>query len=115
MFVNDIWWATSAEDGWGMNIAQQGRTLFPVWYTYNAGGTTTFFSGQGGSWNGTVWTGTLYATTSSAWLGVPYVAASFASTVVGSMTIDFSDASNATFTYTNNGVTQTKHIERQPF
>ena len=30
LLVNDIWWATAAEDGWGMNIAQQGRVLFPV-------------------------------------------------------------------------------------
>ena len=113
--TNDIWWATFAEDGWGINIAQQGRVLFPVWYTYNAAGKATFFTAQGGSWNGTVWSGTVYTHASSAWLGVPYSPSLFTSTVVGSMSIDFTDASNATMTYTVNGFTQVKHIERQPF
>ena len=115
LLVNDIWWATAAEDGWGMNIAQQGRVLFPVWYTYNAAGTATFFTVQNGSWNGTVWSGTVYTHASSAWLGVPYTASLFTSTVVGTMSLDFSDASNATMTYTVNGITQVKRIERQPF
>ena len=113
--VNDLWWATFAEDGWGMNIAQQGRALFPVWYTYNAAGNATFFTAQNGSWNGTVWSGTVYTHTSSAWLGVPYNPSLFTATVVGNMSLDFTDASNATMSYTVNGFTQTKHIERQPY
>ena len=113
--VNDLWWATFAEDGWGMNIAQQGHVLFPVWYTYNAAGKATFFTAQNGSWNGTVWSGTVYTHASSAWLGVPYSPSLFTSTVVGTMSLDFSDASNATMTTTVNGVTQVKHIERQPY
>jgi hypothetical protein len=115
LLVNDIWWATAAENGWGINIAQQGRVLFPVWYTYNSAGTATFFTAQNGSWNGTVWSGTVYSTASSAWLGVPYTASLFTSTVVGTMSLDFTDASNATMTYTVNGITQSKRIERQPF
>ena len=110
--TNDIWWATAAEDGWGINIAQQGRVLFPVWYTYDAAGKATFFTAQNGSWRGTVWSGTVLSHTSSAWLGVPYVASAFTATTVGTMSLDFRDASNATMTYTVNGVTQSKRIER---
>ena len=113
--VNDLWWATFAENGWGMNIAQQGRVLFPVWYTYDSAGKDTFFTVQNGSWNGTVWSGTVFSHASSAWLGVPYTGSLFRSTVVGSMSLDFTDATNATMTYTVNGVTQVKHIERQPY
>ena len=113
--TNDLWWATFAEDGWGMNIAQQGRVLFPVWYTYDAAGKTTFFTVQGGSWNGTVWSGTVYSHTSSAWLGVPYNPALITATAVGTMVLDFNDASNATMTYTVNGITQVKTIQRQPY
>ena len=112
---NDLWWATFAEDGWGMNIAQQGRVLFPVWYTYDAAGKPTFFTAQGGSWNGTVWSGTVYAHTSAAWLGVPYNGSQFTATKVGTISLEFNDASNATMTYTVNGFTQVKHIERQPY
>ena len=113
--TNDLWWATIAEDGWGMNIAQQGRVLFPVWYTYDATGKATFFTAQGGSWNGTVWSGTVYAHTSAAWLGVPYNGSQFTATIVGSIALDFSDASTAVMTYTVNGFQQVKRIERQPY
>ena len=113
--TNDLWWATFAEDGWGMNIAQQGRVLFPVWYTYDAAGKATFFTVQAGSWKGTVWSGTVYAHSSSAWLGVPYNPAPFTATIVGTMSLDFNDASNATMTYTVNGITQVKTIQRQPY
>ena len=115
LLVNDIWWATFAENGWGMNIAQQGRVLFPVWYTYGADGKASFFTGQGGSWNGTVWSASVFTHASSAWLGVPYSPALFTSTKVGTMSLDFSDANNAIFTYTVNGVTQSKRIERMQY
>jgi hypothetical protein len=110
--VLDLWWASIAEDGWGLNIAQQGRTLFPVWYTYDANGKATFFTAQGGTWNGTVWSATLFSHASSAWLGVPYNPALATATPVGSVSLDFDDASSATMTYTVNGITQVKRIER---
>jgi hypothetical protein len=113
--VNDLWWATFAEDGWGMNIAQQGRTLFPVWYTYDAAGKATFFTAQGGSWNGTVWSGLVYAHSSAAWLGVPYNGSQFTATNIGTIALDFTDASSAIMTYTVNGFSQVKRIERQPY
>ncbi len=113
--TNDLWWATADEDGWGMNIAQQGRVLFPIWYTYDAVGKPIFFTAQGGSWNGTVWSGQLFAHESSPWLGVPYNPAAFKAVNVGTISLDFNDASNATMTTTVNGITQVRHIERQPY
>jgi len=115
LHINDLWWATSAEDGWGMNIAQQGRILFPVWYTYDATGRASFFTAQAGSWSGTVWSGQVFTHTSAPWLGVPYNGSQATATSVGTIALDFSDASNATMTYTVNGITQVKHIERQPY
>jgi hypothetical protein len=113
--VNDIWWNGLEENGWGLNIAQQGRALFPVWYTYGADGKPTFFAVPGGSWDGLVFTGTMYTTTSSPWLGAAYDASRFVATPVGLMVIDFRDASTGTVTYTVGNVTQTKAIKRQEF
>ena len=113
--INDLWWATVAEDGWGVNITQQGRVLFPIWYTYDGTGKATFFTGQGGSWNGTVWSGTIYAHSSAAWLGVPYNGSQFTATNVGSISIDFSDASTATMTTNVSGIVQSRRIERQAY
>ena len=113
--VGDLWWATSLEDGWGMNIAQQGRVLFPVWYTYDTDGKAMFFAVPGGTWNGNVFTGDIYSTTSSPWLGVPYDAARFKASKVGTMTLTFMDQANAIMSYTVNGIAQTKRIVRQPY
>ncbi|MBL8512060.1 MAG: hypothetical protein JNM52_10495, partial [Betaproteobacteria bacterium] len=121
--ANDLWWGGSvnaAEGGWGVNIAQQQGTLFVVWYTYGADGRVKWFVMPGGNWSGNSYTGMLYETTSSAWLGVAYNPAALQVLPVGSMTLDFAGISNgrattATMTYTVNGLTQSKAITRQAF
>ena len=41
----DLWWvANGAEDGWGVNFAHQGDSLFATWYTYNADHTPLWLS-----------------------------------------------------------------------
>ncbi|MEP7155520.1 MAG: M23 family metallopeptidase [Betaproteobacteria bacterium] len=113
--VGDLWWGGIEQNGWGVNIAQQGRMLFPVWYTYNASGNASWFAVPGGTWSGPTFIGDIYSTTSSPWLGVSYNPAAMVATKVGSMTLHFSDQSNAIMTYTVGGVTQSKVIARQPY
>jgi hypothetical protein len=113
--VGDMWWGGASQDGWGINIAQQGRVIFPVWYTYNATGNPVFFTVPGGSWSGNTFSGDVYSTTSSKWLGVGYVVGSFTAAKVGTMSITFADQNNGLMTYSVNGVTQSKLIVRQPF
>jgi predicted extracellular nuclease len=113
--VKDIWWAGEVENGWGVSIAQQDRSLFAAWYTYGADGKATWFVMSGGTWTGTTYSGTLYTTTSSPWLGVPYDATQFRTQSVGTVSFDFRDQDNAKMTYTVNGVTQTKSISRFAF
>lgn len=113
--VGDIWWGGTSQDGWGVSITQQNRTLFAAWYTYGADGKTTWFVMPGGAWTGNTYTGAVYTAQSSPWLGVTYNAAQYRATAVGSLTLAFSDANNANMTYTINGVTQTKAIARLPF
>jgi YVTN family beta-propeller protein len=113
--LNDLWWAGSVENGWGINIAQQGRVLFPVWYTYDANGKDVWYAVFDGVWSGSRYSGNLYSTVGSAWLGASYDPSRLALTKVGTTTFDFSDQSNAVMTYTVNGLTQAKPILRQPF
>ena len=113
--VNDLWWGGQEQNGWGMNIAQQGSVLFPVWYTYDGRGRDTWFVVPGGTWNGPTFSGDIYGTNSSPWLGVPYNPAAFAPFKAGSLTLHFADQSNALMTYTINGVTQSKVITRRPY
>ncbi len=114
MQVHDLWW-NPTEDGWGLNIAQQGQILFPVWYTYDAAGKDTWYVVPGGTWTGNSFTGDMYSTTGSAWLGATYNPTALVVTKVGSMTLNFSTPNAATMTYTVNGLTQSKSIVRQPY
>lgn len=44
--VGDLWWGGAddvKENGWGVTIAQQGETLVPIWFTYDASGKSTWF------------------------------------------------------------------------
>jgi hypothetical protein len=86
-----------------------------VWYTYKQDGKTAWFTVPGGTWNGTIFKGDVYETTSSPWLGVTYDTTQFKVNKVGTMTVDFEDANKAVMTYVINGVTQTKVIVRQPY
>ena len=112
----DLWWGGSAQNGWGVAINQQYRTLFSVWYTYDASGRTIWYVIPGGTWtSATTFTGTAFRTTGSAWLGVPYNPAALAAQEAGTVTLRFLDRDNAEMSYTIEGVTQVKTITRQPF
>jgi Calx-beta domain/Putative Ig domain len=116
--VSDMWWSGSVDEkqnGWGITLAQQERQLFGAWFTYGEDGKPTWFVLPGGTWSGTRFSGDLYATTGSAWLGVVYDPQRLLANKVGTVTIDFANANEATMTYTVNGLTQTKRMTRQPF
>jgi hypothetical protein len=110
----DLWWGGTAENGWGVVVNQQYRTLFPVWYTYDNGGRTQWYVANGSWTAANTWTGTAYRTTSSPW-GAAYNPAAFASTAAGSLTLTFTDLNNAVMSYTIDGVTGSKPLTRQPF
>jgi len=111
----DMWWGGSAQDGWGLVISQQYRNLFATWFTYDASGQVTWFVMSDGTWSGNTYSGALYRTHGTPVVGAPYDASSLVVTRVGTLTLTFSDADNATMTYTVDSVTQTKPIVRLPF
>jgi hypothetical protein len=113
---SDLWWGGTSQNGWGVAISQQYRTLFAVWYTYDPAGRTIWYVVPGGSWTAAnVYTGTAYRTSGSPWLGGAYNPAAFNPQPVGSVTFTFNDLNNAVMSYAIDGVTGTKAIVRQPF
>src|SRR6185437_5844067 len=42
----DLWWAAPAgsESGWGINLTQEGDTIFGTWFTYDVDGTPLWLS-----------------------------------------------------------------------
>lgn len=112
---DDLWWGGAAENGWGLNISQQANTLFAVWYTYDAAGVARWYVMPGGTWSGQRYTGRLYSTKGSAWLGAAYDPSAFVASEAGSLALSFLDRDTALATYSVGGVQQTKALFRQPF
>ena len=111
----DMWWGGASQDGWGLVLTQQYRTLFATWFTYDAAGQVTWFVMSSGTWSGNTYSGTLYRTHGTPVLGAVYDASALVVTPVGTLSIAFGDPDNATMTYTVDGVTQTKAITRLLF
>lgn len=112
----DLWWAGSQENGWGLSISQQGSTLFTVMYIYDAAGKPQWVVMPGGAWNaaGTAYSGALYIPSGSSFAS--YDASRFtAGASVGSASLEFGGTGAATLRYTINGVSGSKPIVRQAF
>ena len=113
---NDLWWLPS-ESGWGFNIAQQGDTLFLTFFVYGQDSKPTWFTGQltktGQSPSGQpIYSGNTYIT-SGPWFGGPFNAASVTVRQSGTVTFAPNSATSAALTYSVDGVSVTKTIQRQ--
>lgn len=116
----DLWRGENAaiENGWGVNVVHEGDILFISWFTYDATGRGMWLYGvpsrNGG---GTTFSGALTRNTGPAFNAVPWNQPSMPVTPanVGTVSLAFSGASTGTFTYTLEGVTQTKPIVRNLF
>lgn len=112
-----LWWNSPAgsESGWGINLAHQGDTIFATWFTYDPTGNPWWLTMTAQKTSTNTFSGTLYQTRGPAFDASPFVAANVIETPVGFGTLTFSDASNGTFAYTLNGISQSKAVTRQVF
>jgi YVTN family beta-propeller protein len=113
-----LWWGSPAgsESGWGLNMTHQGDILCVTWFTYGPDGKGMWLVGSSFSRTGNgSYAGALYRTIGPPWNAQPWNPAMVALTPVGNATLAFSDAGSGTFSYTVNGVTQSKAITRQVF
>ena len=109
---SDHWW-NPAESGWGLFIWHDNLDrVIAAWFTYGSDNKADWVTIQTGSWVGfNRYDAPLIRTTGPAFFA--FVPGSAAQTqVVGTASLSFTDANNGTFTYTLNGVTQTKNITR---
>jgi hypothetical protein len=113
----DLWWAVPAgsESGWGINLSQEGDTIFGAWFTYDADHTPLWLAVTAPKTDPWTYSATLYRTVGPPFNAVPFDPASVAASAVGTATFTFSDGNNASFAYTVNGVSQVKPITRQVF
>ncbi len=107
-----LWW-NPAESGWGLSVTQHTAALFAAWFMYETGGNARWMVLPGGTWTSpTTFTGDLYSTS-----GPPSTQqwSSVTSQRVGAATLTFSNANSGLLTYTVNGVSGSKAIQRQSF
>jgi hypothetical protein len=110
----DLWWRTGGiESGWGLNITHQDDVLFMTWFTYAADGKGLWLvASDVRKTSAGVYSGTIYQTSGPAFNSPTFDPSRVTRTAVGAVTVQFSDAANGTFSYTVNGVTQSKPITR---
>jgi len=111
----DLWWSGSAESGWGVNLTHQGDSLFVTWFTYAADGKPLWLSATATKVAPGVYSGQLIRTTGPAFKAASFDPAGVTRTVAGSATFTFTSGNAGTFSYTVDGVTQSKAITRMLF
>jgi serine protease len=111
----DLWWATPAgsESGWGINLVEEGNTIFATWFTYDLDGSPLWLAATATTADNVTFTGTLYRTTGPAFDAMPFDPAQVSATPAGTLTIAFASGNSATFSYTVNGISQAKTITRE--
>jgi len=117
----DLWWVPGgAETGWGVNLTQQGTTIFATWFTYDVNHNPLWYSATATQTAPRSFTGTLMKTSGPAFSAVPFDPNLVVRTNVGTATFTFTDGNTGTFTYSVNdganvAASQTKTIQRQVF
>ena len=116
----DLWWAAGGqESGWGVNLTQQGTTIFATWFTYDVNRNPLWYSATATQLAPGTFSGALVKTSGPAYSAVPFDGSTVQRTNVGSATFVFSDGNAGTFSYQVNDppnvAAQTKQITRQVF
>jgi len=114
--ITDMWW-NPAESGWGVNVILQNDIAFLTFFLYDAAQNPIWYTSdvhyQGLNAAGALlWTGNLYVT-KGPWFGGPYNPSTVTVRQVGTVSFTSASLGQATLTYSIDGVTVTKSLERQ--
>lgn len=112
--ITDMWW-NPAEAGWGVNIVLQNNVAFMTFFVYDAVENPVWYTSdvhfQGNNGGALVWAGNLYAT-KGPWFGGPF-ASNVTTRPAGTVTFTLLTLNQAALTYSVDGVTVTKSVQRQ--
>jgi hypothetical protein len=115
----DLWWNSpdASENGWGVNVVQQGDIVFATFFIFGADGTPRWYVASnlgsvGAPAGQNTFTGPLFATTGTHF-ALPWNPANRGFTQVGTATFNFTTELAGTLSYTIDGVQVVKNIKRQ--
>jgi len=117
--LSGLWWNPN-ESGWGIDFVQRRNHVFAAWFTYDASGSPKWYVASDCAMQNDMasagrCTGQLFEVAGAPFFGVPFDASRVHAAPVGTLQVDFTDANDATMTYTVNGVSRTVAIVRQLF
>jgi hypothetical protein len=110
---SDLWGGgqpNPTEQGWGLNLIQQGDVIFATMFVYGADNSARWFSATLTGGPGT-WSGALDQSTGS-FYSAPWNNAAVTHNPVGTMTLNFNSSSAGSLSYSVSGVTVNKLISR---
>ena len=113
--ITDQWW-NPAESGWGVNVILQNNVAFLTFFVYDAAQNPIWYTAVAYRTSDAtlVWSGILYAT-KGPWFGGLFPPANVSEGQAGTATfaVANSNLNQATLTYSVDGVTVSKSVERQ--
>ena len=114
--LSGIWWNPN-ESGWGINFTQRNNNIFAAWYTYDASGNAKWYVASNCSMpvGSSSCSGPLYQVEGPLFFGVQFDSSRQVVTQVGSISVSFTNNSNAVMSYSVNGQNRSVAIQRQVF
>ena len=111
--ITDMWW-NPGESGWGVNVVLQRDVAFLTFFVYDTMGNPVWYTSDArlATSGDAVWSGKLYAT-NGPWFGGPFPAGNLHVRQAGSVAFTLSALDAAALTYTVDGITVTKNLQRQ--
>ena len=116
--LQDLWWAGSAENGWGVSVVQHGSRSFNVLFVYDAAGKPVWYVQPGGRWSdgvGSAFSSALYHARGTPYFAYSAPALQLDRGIFDSMSLAFEGPDRGTLRTRIAGVDTTKSIVRQPF
>ena len=113
---SDLWW-NPAESGWGVTLTHEGNAIFATLFVYAADGSAQWYSGAAfpsSDSTSALYTGQFFEGRGP-YFGGPFNPALAGNRLVGTITLNLSQVSAGTMSYSVDGVIVTKSIQRQTF
>jgi len=117
--LSGLWWNPS-ESGWGIDFTQRRNVIFAAWYTYDASGNPKWYVASNcamaaASVTSGTCNGTLYEVNGPTFFGTAFNPNAVNPVAAGTLSVNFTNASSASMTYTVGSQARTVSIARQVF
>ena len=113
--ASDIWWNPN-ESGWGIELTNTGTFIFAAMFIYGLDGKPTWVVANLDKTSAAAptFTGPVFATTGPPFNVVPFDPNQVPTQTVGTMTFVLTSVNTGLLTYSINGITVNKSLQRQP-